>query len=74
MLYICGLENYKNYYTSMNAKCKKTYVSPVILRQTSLAPRMELLAGSVVEDMKISTTGQEIENLNFDTSFDHNWN
>lgn len=58
----------------MNAKCKKTYVSPVILRQTSLAPRMELLAGSVVEDMKISTTGQEIENLNFDTSFDHNWN
>ena len=58
----------------MNAKCKKTYVSPVILRQTSLAPRMELLAGSV-ETMTVTSTGQDVENYGTAAQgFNHEWN
>lgn len=60
---------------SMDKKCKKAYVLPAILRQVDLAPRMELLAGSVVDDLKVTSSGQIIDSYNFDESgFNHDWN
>ncbi len=57
----------------MNTKCKKAYVSPAILRQVDLAPRTELLAGSV-ETMTVTATGQEIDNYgDSDHGFNHTW-
>lgn len=59
----------------MNTKCKKAYVSPAILRQMALAPRVELLGGSVVEDMRVTSAGHEIAgSFDFNADgFNHEW-
>lgn len=58
----------------MNTAHKKVYVSPAILRQTALAPRVELLAGSVVDTMNVTATDQQTQDYDFsDDGFNHNW-
>lgn len=57
----------------MNTKCYKVYESPAILREVALAPKKALLDGSVVE-MNVTSTGQEVQDLNFSGSgFNHDW-
>ena len=57
----------------MNTKCYKVYESPAILREVALVPKNALLAGSVVE-MNVTSTGQEVQDLDFSGSgFNHDW-
>lgn len=45
-----------------------------ILARLPLETEGELLAGSVVDKMRVESTGQEVEEYNFsDSSFNHSW-
>lgn len=57
----------------MDTKCYKVYETPAILRRVALVPKNALLAGSVVE-MNVTSTGQEVQDLDFSGSgFNHDW-
>jgi len=59
----------------MNTTCKQTYVSPAILRQVAFAPGESLLVGSAVNDLNVTSTGQEVQDYDFTTGtgFNHDW-
>ena len=55
-------------------KKKKQFVKPEILREITLLPECPILAGSVVDNTTIVSTGQEVQTHDFsDASFNHNW-
>ena len=54
-------------------KQKKQFVRPVVLQELSLLPDTPILAGSVVDNTTIVSTGQEVKEWNYETDFDHNW-
>ena len=53
---------------------KKQFVKPAILQEVTLLPESPILAGSVVDNTTIVSTGQEVKTHDFsDASFNHNW-
>ena len=54
-------------------KQKKQFTRPAILQELSLLPDSPILAGSVVDNTTIVSTGQEVKDWNYETDFDHNW-
>lgn len=55
-------------------KKKKQFVRPAVLQDLSLLPETPILAGSVVDNATIVSTGQEVENYDFSgDDFNHNW-
>ena len=54
-------------------KQKKQFTRPAILQELSLLPDTPILAGSVVDNTTILSTGQTVENWNYETDFEHNW-
>ena len=54
-------------------KQKKQFTRPAILQELSLLPDSPILAGSVVDNTTIVSTGQEVQDWNYETDFDHNW-
>ncbi len=54
-------------------KQKKQFTRPAILQEFSLLPDTPILAGSVVDNTTIVSTGQEVQDWNYETDFDHNW-
>ena len=54
-------------------KQKKQFVRPAILQELSLLPDMPILAGSVVDNTTIVSTGQEVQEWDYGTDFDHEW-
>ena len=54
-------------------KQKKQFTRPAILQELSLLPDTPILAGSVVDNTTIVSTGQEVQDWNYKSDFDHNW-
>ena len=59
-------------------KRKQPYKAPAILREVRLQLEGELLSGSVVDHIEVTSMGQEVDNYNYDFSsntdgFNHNW-
>jgi hypothetical protein len=55
-------------------KQKKQFVRPAVLQELSLLPDMPILAGSLVDNATIVSTGQEVEEHDFSGSdFNHDW-
>ena len=57
-------------------KQKKQFTRPAILQEFSLLPDTPILAGSVVDNTTILSTGQTVENYNFSpeqSDFNHDW-
>ena len=58
-------------------KQKKQFTRPAILQELSLLPDTPILAGSVVDNATIVSTGQKVENYDFTPSeqsdFNHDW-
>jgi len=53
---------------------KKTYTPARVYERLSIEMEGALLAGSVVDKMGVSSTGQEVEEFNFaDSGFNHTW-
>ena len=53
---------------------KKTYTPARVYERLSIEMEGALLAGSVVDKMGVSSTGQEVEEFNIaDTGFNHTW-
>lgn len=53
---------------------KQQFVRPAILQEVTLLPESPILAGSVVDNTTIVSTGQEVQTHDFsDASFNHNW-
>lgn len=53
---------------------KKTYIPARVYQQLSIEMEGALLAGSVVEKMKVESAGQEVEAFDFAGSvFNHSW-
>ena len=46
---------------------KQTYQTPVVLKEVDVLLERDFLAGSVVDDMTVVSTGQEVEELSFST-------
>ena len=51
---------------------KQTYQTPVVLKEVSVLLERDFLEGSVVDDMTVVSTGQEVEAINFSTEVDDN--
>ena len=57
-----------------NMRKKQQFVRPAILQEVTLLPESPILAGSVVDNTTIVSTGQEVKTYDFgDSSFNHNW-
>ena len=55
-------------------KQKKQFTRPAVLQELSLLPDSPILAGSVVDNTTIVSTGQEVEQHDFSgEDFNHNW-
>ena len=55
-------------------KQKKQFVRPAVLQELSLLPDMPILAGSLVDNATIGSTGQDVENYDFSgDDFNHEW-
>ena len=54
-------------------KQKKQFTRPAILQELSLLGESPILNGSVVDNTTIVSTGQEVQDWNYETDFDHNW-
>ena len=58
-------------------KRKQPYKAPAILREVRLQLEGELLSGSVVNNIEVTSMGQEVDNYNFDFNnqdgFNHTW-
>lgn len=53
---------------------KKTYIPARVYQRLSIEMEGALLAGSVVEKMKVESAGQEVETFDFTGNvFNHNW-
>ena len=54
-------------------KQKKQFTRPAVLQELSLLPDTPILAGSVVDNTTIVSTGQEVKDWDYENDFDHNW-
>lgn len=57
-------------------KQKKQFTRPAVLQELSLLPDSPILAGSVVDNTTILSTGQTVENYDFSpeqSDFNHEW-
>ena len=54
-------------------KQKKQFVRPAVLQEVTLLCDAPVLAGSVVDNTTIISTGQEVKEWNYENDFDHNW-
>ncbi len=54
-------------------KRKKVYVAPVVLRKISLQLEGEILTGSLAGNTTIVSTGQEVQEWDYETGFEHTW-
>ena len=55
-------------------KQKKHFIRPAVLQELSILPETPILAASIVEQTTVTTTGQEIQDYNWnDSSFNHDW-
>ena len=55
-------------------KQKKQFTRPAILQELSLLPDSPILAGSVVDNTTIVSTGQEVQEHDFSGGdFNHEW-
>ena len=55
-------------------KQKKQFVRPAVLQELSLLPDSLILAGSIVDNTTVVSTGQAVENYNFSSDdFNHQW-
>jgi len=54
-------------------KQRRHYEAPEILRQTVLGAGCELLQKSIVDNVTVTTMGQEVETHTAGTDFRHNW-
>ena len=55
-------------------KQKKQFTRPAILQELSLLPDTPILAGSVVDNTTVYSTGQDVVNHDFsDEDFNHEW-
>ena len=57
-------------------KQKKQFTRPAVLQELSLLPDTPILAGSVVDNTTILSTGQTVENYDFSpeqSDFNHEW-
>ena len=53
---------------------RKMYLSPCVLKTVPVSLEDELLAGSVVNNSKVVSTGQEVETYDFSQpEFNHQW-
>ena len=53
---------------------KKQFTRPAVLQELSLLPDMPILAGSVVDNTTVYSTGQDVVNHDFsDEDFNHEW-
>ena len=52
-------------------KQKKQFVRPAILQELSLLPDTPILQASVVDNMTVISSGQQVEEINAD---DQDWN
>ena len=50
----------------------KTYQTPRVLKEVSVLLERDFLNGSVVDDMTVVSTGQEVEEINFSTEVEDN--
>lgn len=50
----------------------KTYQTPVVLTEVNVLLERDFLAGSVVDDMVVLSTGQEVEEIDFSTEVTDN--
>lgn len=55
-------------------KERKAFVKPDLPQELSFLHDTPILAGSVVEQMTVTTTGQEVKDYDWsDPSFNHTW-
>ncbi|MBR0500136.1 MAG: hypothetical protein IJJ72_03990 [Bacteroidales bacterium] len=55
-------------------KQKLHYETPAIRREVILQTEGEILAGSIVDNADVRTTGQEVQDIDFsDSGFDYTW-
>ena len=54
-------------------KQKKQFTRPAVLQELSLLGESPILNGSVVDNTTIVSTGQEVQDWDFEKDFDHNW-
>ncbi len=55
-------------------KRKQPYKAPAILREVRLQLEGELLSGSVVDHIEVTSMGQDVENIDFSgDTFNHDW-
>ena len=54
-------------------KQKKQFTRPAILQELSLLGESPILNGTVVDNTTIVSTGQEVQDWDFENDFDHNW-
>ena len=55
-------------------KQKKQFIRPAVLQELSLLPDTPILAGSVVDNTTVYSTGQDVVNHDFsDEDFNHEW-
>ena len=50
----------------------KTYQTPVVLTEVDVLLERDFLQGSVVDDMVVLSTGQEVEEIDFSTEVTDN--
>lgn len=50
----------------------KTYQTPRVLQEVDVLLERDFLNGSVVDDMTVVSTGQEVEEINFSTEVEDN--
>jgi hypothetical protein len=51
---------------------KQTYQTPRVLQEVDVLLERDFLNGSVVDDMTVVSTGQEVEEINFSTEVEDN--
>ncbi len=57
-----------------NMRKKQQFVRPAVLQETILLSESPILAGSLVDNTTIVSTGQEVENYDFSgDTFNHEW-
>ena len=50
----------------------KTYQTPTVLKEVNVLLERDFLQGSVVDNMTVVATGQEVEEYNFSTEVEDN--
>ena len=59
----------------MNIVIKQPYAQPCVLQQSEILLERDILTASIIQDMTVESTGQEVMEFNYstDTQFNHEW-